>query len=141
MTRVRSSRRRKAVSPPNVPSLRVVLFDEHSGSRSITSYLFRTAGHRCFPVAGIDELVSAVETHKPDVVMYEWNTRSSDGIGLARRLRNASERELRVMVVSTLDEPPGFCDREGIDAYATKPVVARELHNALRAWFPPPRIS
>lgn len=137
MTRSSGPSRRR-VSSRRAPQLRIVIFDEHAGSRRITTYLLRAAGYLCLPVDHADDAIAAVETFKPDVVLYDWSTRSGDGIGLSRRMRDAArrhERDLYVIVASALDEPSDFRGREAVDVYFTKPIVAREIQDMLRTRF------
>jgi CheY-like chemotaxis protein len=110
-----------------------LLFDPHVPSRTITSLVLSTRGHVCEHADSTAAAIAAFDAFRPDVVIYEWDVRGDDASGLARQFRARAEtdgRALVVIAVSAADEPIGFCEREELDAYFTKPVFATELERA-----------
>lgn len=112
------------------PALDIVLVDDHAPSLAAVSIALRRAGHRCFCARSISEAFEVAGVIIPDVVIVERAI--SEGRGLARRLREAFYRSrLRVIVMSTLDEPDGYREYEMVDEYLVKPFRLRELQKAL----------
>lgn len=112
---------------------RILLFDPHAPSRTITSLVLSKRGHVCEHADSTASAIAAFDVFRPDVVIYEWDVRGDDALGLARQFRARAEtdgRALVVIAVSAADEPVGFCEREELDAYFTKPVFATELERA-----------
>ena len=110
---------------------RVLVLDEHDGSRAVMCQLLRMRGHGCWPALDSTGALLAVEALRPDVVLYEWCLRGGGGLGLAEKMRSASAKDgrvVRVAAVSVLTEPAGFRVRELVDAYFTKPVDMSKLH-------------
>ncbi len=127
----RGSRRRRRAS--NAGARRVLVFDEHEGSRTVTCHVLAAEGHIIEAVSSVRALLAAVERFRPDVVIYEWNLRNDAGIGLAAKLHaRAAARQLTVIAVSTLNEPDGFRTRESVQAYFTKPLDMAVLDRAVR---------
>ncbi len=131
---VQAFRRASRSSAKQLARLRVLIVDGHEPSRKIAKLLLTSSGHACLAVGRASEAVEAVATFCPDAVLLDPHMR--DGIGLAHRLRIASERRtLYVIATSALDEPPGFRVQEALDAYCTKPLALREINAALVAHF------
>jgi CheY-like chemotaxis protein len=114
---------------------RILLLDDHDGSRAIMVSVLTLHGHSCRVVDTPAQLVDAVSTFQPDLIIYDWNPRSKDRAGLASRLKHAAsalERHPQIVVVSVIDEPDRFCEREGVDAYFTKPMRVTDVLLASR---------
>ncbi len=107
---------------------RVLVLDEHAGSRAVMGFALQQLGCTQLAVDTCEAALAALDTFLPHAVIYEWNLRKGSGLGLARRLRERSkDRRLSIVAVSSLDEPSDFRVREPVDAYLTKPFRAAEL--------------
>ena len=119
-------REQSAESPP-----RVLLFDEHAGSRVVMSYALAALGYECVAVGEVDHALFLAPKFDPHVVIYEWHSRPSRH-GLGRAFRDCRpNRSLVVIVLSSIDEPTGFREREAVDCYLMKPFAPRDLRIAL----------
>lgn len=128
------TRRRKRTSTAG-RARRVLVLDDHAGSRTITKYVLEGAGHICDAVANARAALASISTFTPDVVLYEWDLRGDAGIGLPARLRERSTRLARALViiaVSVIDEPDDFRARESVDDYFTKPLDLGALARLIR---------
>jgi len=111
-----------------VSGIRVVIFDEHAGSRDVLGFRLATRGHACRVVGTADAAVAALTSDQPQVVIFDWLTGSGVCAGLAsmmREIAGASGRELLVIVTSSQDRPHAF--DQDVDAYFTKPIDMGEL--------------
>lgn len=107
------------------------MIDDHAGSRAVMCCALEVRGHVCLPVATEAAAVAAIDGFQPDIVILEWNLRDGTGRGIARRLRSRpGAGDYLIIVVSTVEEPPGFCEEEAVDAYFTKPVSVDALEAA-----------
>lgn len=87
-------------------------------------------GHECIAIASPLGAMRVIEILDLDVVIYEPHGRAGARTGFPRALREraaARGRSLRIIAVSTQDEPPGFVTAEGLDAYVAKPFDAERL--------------
>ena len=115
---------------------RILVVDDHLGSRVAVSLAFRQLGYECEHVGIPADALVAIESFRPEAVLFEWSLRDGSGLGLARRFRLLSlqlGRPLRVIVLSTQAEPGGFRDREEVDDYVVKPARAAELACRIRS--------
>lgn len=114
-------------------AVRVLLLEDHEGSRFVTRYALRSLGHECVAVGDVQAALLLTGSFAPDVVIYEWNTRNEQRVGLAATFRERSPgRALVLIALSAVEEPPGFRERERIDGYLTKPFHPRDLVPLLR---------
>lgn len=106
--------------------LRVVVLDDHDGSRRMLCFTLASRGHLAIPTVHHEETLHVLRDTRADAVVYDWNARGRPLHGLGRTLR-AVPTVRAVVVMSTREEPPGFCTEEAVDAYFTKPCVMSDL--------------
>ena len=124
------------MSPLASSARRVLVVDDYVDSRYVTCVALGLRGHTCDHVGTARAAFSSLATFRPDVVLLEWALRDGSGRGLSLRLRRASLElgvVLRVIAVSSQNEPAGLALAEGFDHYMTKPVSMDELDEVLRA--------
>ena len=110
---------------------RVLIVDEHRGSRQVFVKTFQMRGHAAAGAATAAEALELVDEFEPTVVILEWVFRDKSGIGLARRLRARARRSLIVIAVSTANEPAKLREQEGFDDYFEKPCSVDTLEAAI----------
>ena len=111
---------------------RVLLLDDHAGSRLALSRALRSRGHECLAVGTADAALAAIETSAPTVVVLEWKLTAGDGAGLAARLRSESlrhNRRLLVVALSYVNQPELG---EDFDAYVIKPALPEDIETAFQ---------
>jgi DNA-binding response OmpR family regulator len=112
---------------------RVLLLEDHDGSRFVMRQAFASLGYECRAVGNTNGLLQAVTAFDPDVIIYEWATRGEQRLGLSHQVREQTGRHpVVVIVLSAVDEPPGFRASESIDAYLTKPMNLATLESLIR---------
>jgi CheY-like chemotaxis protein len=110
--------------------LRILLIDDHPGSLIVLRHALRCHGHACEAVQSVEKALALIPLFHPQVILYEWYLRGGCGVGLARRLRaqcTAHEAPSAIVALSTLNEPEGFVEREGVDGYVSKPLCPDQL--------------
>jgi len=118
---------------------RLLIVDEHEPSRQTLLVGFAQRGYACEAVGTEAAALLALATFDPHVVILEWANRRDVESGVTARMRARSARPLCIIVVSFADEPPGFRDREQIDAYLIKPALVDEIEAVLLALLSLPR--
>jgi DNA-binding response OmpR family regulator len=112
---------------------RVLLLEDHEGARFVMRQALAALGYECRAVASAKSLLQAVVTFEPDVIIYEWATRTEQRVGLSQQIREkAGLHPVVVIVLSAVDEPAGFRASERIDAYLTKPMNVAALEPFIR---------
>ena len=114
-------------------SPRVLIVDDHrlfrSGVRAELEPLLEIAGE----AGGVDEAVSAIDEHRPDVVLLDVHMPDGGGVEVIRR---AAERGLRpcFLALSVSDAPDDVIAviRAGARGYVTKNIAPEELADAVR---------
>jgi two-component system OmpR family response regulator len=116
-------------------TVRVLVVDEHAGSRFVMCHILKSRGYLARSVGTAVAALAAVDAFRPDAVLLEWHLRGGAGVGLAAKLRSEAARlggDVLIIVTSTQDEPEGFCAAEGVDAYLVKPIALDQLAKLLR---------
>lgn len=111
----------------------LLVIDADSISRTVLKHAFALRGHSVRVAATAAEALTAVTSAPPDVIIYDWSFRDDSGIGLAQALRAACPTALVIVVLSVLDPPDGFCEREQVDDYIVKPAMADAVEQAFEA--------
>jgi two-component system phosphate regulon response regulator PhoB len=114
---------------------RVLVVDDYLDSRFVMCVALTMRGHTCDHVGTAGAAIASIATFRPDVVLLEWALRDGSGVGLALRLRRASVElglALRIIAVSSQNEPTGFSVAEGFESYFSKPVAMDQLDETLR---------
>jgi DNA-binding response OmpR family regulator len=109
--------------------------DDYLDSRFVMCVALTMRGHTCDHVGTAGAAIASIATFRPDVVLLEWALRDGSGVGLALRLRRASVElglALRIIAVSSQNEPTGFSVAEGFESYFSKPVAMDQLDETLR---------
>lgn len=122
--------------------LRVLVLDEHPGSRRMLRFVLGTSGHQVASVGTVDEAMEVLRAFRADAIVYDWDTRGGPLLGFGRQVRALVSTVRAVIVMSSRDEPANFCADEVVDAYFTKPCamsdLARQLEVLVRT-MPSPR--
>jgi DNA-binding NarL/FixJ family response regulator len=114
-------------------SPRVLIVDDHrlfrSGVRAELEPLLEIAGE----AGAVDEAVSAIDEHRPDVVLLDVHMPDGGGVEVIRR---AAERGLTpcFLALSVSDAPDDVIAviRAGARGYVTKNIAPEELADAVR---------
>ena len=112
-------------------SLKILVVDDHGPSIAVLCHALTSRGHACEAVSSATDALDCVGRFQPQVVFYEWNLRDGRGLGLAARLRAASQSVAFVIALSTLNEPDEFRNSEHVDAYLTKPFDVGQVESVL----------
>jgi two-component system KDP operon response regulator KdpE len=111
----------------------LLVVDGDSISRTVLKHAFGVRGHAVRVAATAAEGLAAAASSIPDVIIYDWSFRDNSGVGLAKNLRAACAKGIVIVVLSVLDPPDGFCEREDVDDYIVKPAMADAVELAFEA--------
>jgi DNA-binding NarL/FixJ family response regulator len=120
------------VSPATEP--RVLIVDDHqlfrSGVRAELEPLLEIAGE----ASGVDEAVSAIEEHSPDVVLLDVHMPDGGGVEVIRRTAERTDSPPCFLALSVSDAAEDVIAviRAGARGYVTKNISGEELADAVR---------
>jgi two-component system response regulator MprA len=106
--------------------------------------LQRTLAYEGFHVlsaANGNEALSAVQAHRPEVVVLDWLMPGPDGIGVLERMRDAGDRTL-VLMRTARDAVENRVEgmESGADDYLVMPFAPAELLARVHALLPRPAV-
>jgi CheY-like chemotaxis protein len=141
------SRRGQRVEDPSlaaravVPSLRILLADDHETNRSLITRLVADLGHQCVAVENGALAVAAVQEQSFDLLLMDCQMPVLDGIDATRQIRGLEGKLSRLPIVAvTANHSPGLrqlCHSVGMNAFMSKPVdvdvLKRCIHELTRA--------
>lgn len=112
------------------PRPRVLVVDDDPLSRRILEQVLVSAGYEVETASDGQEALSRVRSHRPDVVVTDWQMPEMDGLTLCRILKGTEEtRFTHVLMLSARGETEAKVTglETGADDYLVKPVEPVEL--------------
>jgi len=97
----------------------IVLVDDENESRRMVTTVLRAAGANIVAVDNAAAALTAIEEHRPNLVITDIAMPDVDGYTLTRTLRER-EHDLKVVALSAF--PPSPENKSGFDAYLSKPI-------------------
>jgi signal transduction histidine kinase/CheY-like chemotaxis protein/HPt (histidine-containing phosphotransfer) domain-containing protein len=124
-------------SNPIVPSLRILVAEDHPVNQEVVQRLLRAEGHSVVLAVNGKEAVEACDRRAFDVVLMDVQMPEMDGIEATRFLRTAEEGTGRHLPIIAMTAHAMKGDRErclaaGMDEYLSKPVHKQELLRVLQ---------
>ena len=107
-----------------------MIVDDAHADRQLMESILATAGHEVIAYADGDQLEDKVAVERPDVLLLDIVMPKRNGYELLRRVkRDERTRRLPVALVSCRDQDSDrlWGQRQGADAYVTKPFTPAEL--------------
>jgi signal transduction histidine kinase/ActR/RegA family two-component response regulator len=122
----------------NTPSLkgqRVLIVEDTPSNQDVVEMLLMAEGMSCVSVSSGKDALMALTRHYFDYVIMDIRMPDMDGVETTRRIRNSGEAWANVPIIAlTADiaaENNAACMAAGTDIFLTKPVLARELKDAI----------
>lgn len=116
-----------------MPELRVLVVEDEPATRRELVAILEADGYKVWAVGDGDSALDAATAFEPDLALLDGALPGTDGVGVARRLRQASN--LPIIFVTSADSAEeihaGF--RMGADDYILKPFDPEELSWRVRA--------
>ncbi len=132
-------------SPPAARSLRVLLAEDSPVNRKLARAVLEKQGHRVTEARDGREAVAIAARQPFDLVLMDVQMPEMDGLQATRAIR-AAERStglhvpILALTAHALKGDREACLAAGMDGYVSKPVTARQLHQAIEEVMndPPP---
>jgi DNA-binding response OmpR family regulator len=115
--------------------LTIVIVEDNDDLRELTADALRAQGHQVCALPCAEAIDDALSAAPADVFLIDLNLPGEDGLGLARRIRNAQPL-VGIIIISAraelTDKVVGY--DSGADVYLPKPVPLEELSAALKSF-------
>ena len=111
---------------PRLDALRILVVDDSTDGRTLTSLVLTQAGASVKAVASVREAIQMIEGEPPDVLVSDLGLPDEDGFGLIRQIR---QREA---------ERGGFLPAVALTGFARAEDRARSLAAGFQAHVPKP---
>lgn len=114
-----------------VPSMRVLIADDHAANRMVLERLLQKAGHVVVSVDGGEEVLEAVAADDYAAIVVDLHMPGLSGLDMLRQLRvlqaGAAGTPVIVLSADVTPEAIANCMQAGAHAFLAKPVVAGRL--------------
>ena len=128
-----------------LPSLDVLVADDHPVNRQYLSTLLQRQGHRVRLAEDGRQALREAERQRPDVILMDLHMPVMDGLQATRALRDRPPPLGRVPIVAlTADAYPDTRERvlaAGMDGFLGKPLRWEALEPMLRQWQGRPQVA
>lgn len=119
-----------------VPSLQVLVADDHEANRMVLQRLLQKAGHRAQCVNGAEAVLDLLAECEFDVVIVDLHMPGMSGLDMLKQLRvmQAGGGPRTPVVILSADVTPDAiqrCTQAGAHTFMAKPVVAAKLLETL----------
>jgi two-component system KDP operon response regulator KdpE len=114
-------------------SQRVLVVDDEPAIRRFLRAILSAQGYQVFDAATGEEALSAVASHRPDVVILDLGLPDIEGVDVTRLLREWVQAPIIILSVRGSEGEKIAALDAGADDYLTKPFSAGELLARLRA--------
>ncbi|MBI4772964.1 MAG: response regulator [Deltaproteobacteria bacterium] len=109
---------------------RIMIIDDQAFYRDYLAYELRQEGHRICSGPGTDNILEAVDTLQPDIVLIDPFYRDLSGYRLVERLKEEYPH-LPVILMSVYDSGRAESDKVTCDGYAMKSVDTTEIKSTI----------
>ena len=119
--------------PAGGDSRRVLVVDDSPTARRVTGDYLAGAGYDVVTAADGDDALRAYDEHQPDAVVLDIVMPKRNGFQVCRKLKGIDGDEAKIVMLTSKTRPSDreWGERQGCDAYLTKPVQIDELLDSL----------
>lgn len=122
--------------PDNLRGLRVLIVDDVSSNQEVIKIFLTPEGCDCFCTAAGEEAIETLKTQMADVILMDVRMPGMNGIETIRAIRGsdlaAKNAPIIALTADNSAETNAECMAVGADLFLTKPVLCRDLLEAIR---------
>jgi two-component system, OmpR family, KDP operon response regulator KdpE len=112
---------------------RILVVDDEAPIRRYLRVALSAQGYEVFEAAQGQEALTAVLSHRPDLIILDLGLPDMDGVEVTRRLREWSKTPIIILSVREAEKDKIAALDAGADDYLTKPFGTGELMARMRA--------
>jgi len=118
-----------------LPPLEILVAEDNETNQKVVRGILEKAGHRVYLVANGEQALDALETHRFDIALFDFQMPTMDGLEALKiyRFAHAGEKAIPVIMLSAdvTPEARDACTQAGASAFIAKPIHARTLLESL----------
>ncbi len=122
--------------PDNLRGVRVLIVDDVSSNQEVIKIFLTPEGCDCFCTAAGEEAIETLKTQMADVILMDVRMPGMNGIETIRAIRGsdlaAKNAPIIALTADNSAETNAECMAVGADLFLTKPVLCRDLLEAIR---------
>jgi CheY-like chemotaxis protein len=119
-------------------SLDILLVDDNEVNLMVASLMIKKLGHHVDLATNGVEAIEAIEHQFYDVVLMDIQMPEMDGLEATRIIRQRWNHDLKIIIVTSLDNYREICLEAGADDFLTKPLRIENLRKAIKCYMPIP---
>jgi CheY-like chemotaxis protein len=113
-------------------SLSILLVDDNDVNLKVASLMIKKLGHHADLATNGIEAIEAIEHQLYDVVLMDIQMPVMDGIEATKIIRQRWHHDLKIIIVTSLDNYREICLEAGADDFLTKPLRLENLRKTIR---------
>lgn len=110
---------------------KIFLAEDDASMISLLSTLLSMEGYQVIALQGDEDVVSAIQQARPDIVLLDIHLPNANGVDVIKRLRTLPETADTRIVVASGSNKKDESLQAGADAFLLKPYMPDDLLNLL----------
>lgn len=123
-------------NPDNLRGLRVLIVDDTCSNQDVIKIFLTPEGCECFCTAGGEETLTTLKTQMVDIILIDIRMPGMNGIETISAIRGSDLAAKNVPIIALTGDNSAktnaACMAVGADLFLTKPVLCRDLIEAIR---------
>jgi len=125
-----------AFDPDNLRGLKVLIVDDAASNQDVIKLFLKPEGCECFCTSAGQEALETLKTQSVDIILMDIRMPGMNGIETTQAIRDSDLAVKNVPIIAlTADgsaKTNAACMAAGADLFMTKPVLCRDLLEAMR---------
>ena len=117
-------------------SLSILLVDDSVVNLKIASLMLKKLGHHADLATNGIEAIEAIEHQSYDIVLMDIQMPEMDGLEATKIIRQRWHEDLKIIIVTSLNNYREVCLEAGADDFLTKPFGIESLRDTIKCHMP-----
>jgi CheY-like chemotaxis protein len=121
--------------------LRILLVDDNAVNLKVASLMLKKLGYHADIATNGIEAIEALENKSYDIVLMDIQMPVMDGLEATKIIRQRRHEDLKIIIVTSLNNYREVCLEVGADDYLTKPLGIEKLSETIKCHMPIPSFN
>ncbi len=122
-------------------SLSILLVDDSDVNLRVASQMLKKLGHHADLATNGIEAIEAIDHQSYDIVLMDIQMPEMDGLEATKIIRQRWHQDLKIIIVTSLNNYREICLEAGADSFLTKPLRIENLREAIECHMPIPTFN